>query len=206
MTTENAPAAVKAEEVTTQPAGSSAEETQKAKDNSAAAQARIAFDAKEAKYKADLAERDKELAALRNKGKSADELLAERNKEVEQYGKERETLAKERDTYRSYADEALKPRVDALPKELQDTLGLIGDYEAKLKALKNFEAVAKTSKPSVQGGVVPNEGPLRDVDWSALDVMKHGASAMTAIAKAKQKYGDKAVEDGLRRYEQAQRK
>ncbi len=206
MSESTVPATAKAEATQTVPATASAEDTSKAKDNSAAAQARIAFEVKEAKYKADLADRDKELATLRNKGKSAEELLTERTKEVESFGKERESLAKERDTYRNYADEALQPRVDALPKELQESLALIENYEAKLKALKNFEAVTKTAKPKVQGEVVPNDGALAGVDFAAMDVMKHGAGAMKAIAAAKAKYGDKVIEDGLRKYEASQRK
>lgn len=202
MTVENAPVASKTEAAPTQPAGSNAEATQTAKDNSAAAQARIAFEAKEAKYKADLDAANKELATLRNKGKSADELLAERVKEVEQYGKERESLTKERDTFRTYADEALKPRVDALPKELQETLGLIGDYDAKLKALKNFEAITKTTKAPVQGGVVPTtKDAVLGLDAKMLNPLTNpGGTAAAAIMyqQAVKQHGKPAVDKFLK--------
>ena len=202
MNDTSAPAAPKAEATKTAPAADNAEATQTAKDNSAAAAARVAFDAKEAKYKADLDAANKELVTLRNKGKSEAELLAERNKEVEAYGKERESLTKERDTFRTYADEALKPRVEALPKELQETLGLIADYDAKLKALKNFEAVTKTSKPRVQGEVVKNEkdGPL-GLDAKMLNPLTNpGGTAAASIMyeMAVKQHGKPAVDKFLR--------
>lgn len=195
-----APVAAKTEDSSKAPDASKSEDSKaQAKHNADAAAARIAFEAKEAKYKADLAERDKELATLRNKGKSADELLVERDKELETTKKQLEASAKERDSYRAYTDEALKPRVDALPKELQESLSFAPDYEAKLKMLKNFEAIAKTAKAPVQGGVVPVEGP-DGLDLSSMDVYKHGANALKAIEAAKRKYPAKVVDEALTRY------
>ena len=202
MATENAPAASNAEATQNPPAGSSAEATQTAKDNSAAAAARVAFDAKEAKYKADLEAANKELATLRNKGKSAEDILAERNKEFENLTAEKATLEKDRESYRAYADEALEPRIKALPKELQESLGYATDYKSKLAMLKNFEAVAKTSRAPVQGGVVQNEkDSVLGLDAKMLNPLTNpGGTAAASIMyqQAVKQHGKPVVDKFLR--------